>query len=181
MGSAAVYAHNEPTARLTREIFHPALCVSASISRYVRSFALNMPSIYMCMRAPISRCHTRMTITEPTHRDVEDVPVRARPAQVRQERGAVGDEGAHSSLGLRGARAGHLAVLVHARVWEQVVYNQELRVRARDAAQVGEDAVEWREMSGYYLSRSRGATLTCGRLRRASCGRPRGGGTRWAQ
>ena len=64
MGSAAVYAHNEPTARLTREIFHPALCVSASISRYVRSFALNIPSIYMRRCAPFSNCHARMTTTE---------------------------------------------------------------------------------------------------------------------
>ncbi len=41
-----MYANNEPTARLTIVIFHPAAVVRASYSRYVRSFASNRPSIY---------------------------------------------------------------------------------------------------------------------------------------
>lgn len=87
MGSAAVYAHNDPTARFTREIFQPADPISASISRYVRSFALNIPII--CIWMSPQRTGQR---TIASRRDMAEVD---RDAPRHRERN-------HSSLRVRG-------------------------------------------------------------------------------
>lgn len=113
-GTAVMYAHSDPIARFTVVIFQPAACVSASISRYVRSLASNKPSIYDAIFDQFRNDSYKQT---ETHGSVKKVSVRARLSEIGQERRSFGDKRAYRACG----RAIDVRLVVNARVRQEIV------------------------------------------------------------